>query len=84
MPCLEVHQLLADIQVVLKCFPNPAIAQHIIQRFTRTMAEDAGRLILKLISTNRPNGVQSVLHFFVNTLYVVNASPRVCTDRRWW
>jgi hypothetical protein len=76
MPCLEVHQLLADIQVVLKCFPNPAIAQHIIQRFTRTMAEDAGRLILKLISINRLSGVQSVLHIFVNTPSVVNARPR--------
>ncbi len=76
MPCLEVHQLLADIQVVLKCFPNPAIAQHISQRFTRTMAEGAGRLILKLISINRLSGVQYVLHIYVNTPSVVNARPR--------
>lgn len=76
MPCLEVHQLLADIQVVLKCSPNPAIAQHISQRFTWTMAEVVGHLILKLTSTNRPGGVQSVRHSFVNTPSVVIAKPR--------
>lgn len=76
MPCLEVHQLLADIQVVLKCFPNPAIAQHISQRFTRTMVEGAGHLMLKLTSTNQHSGVQSVRHSFVNNPSVASAKPR--------
>ncbi len=80
MLCLEVHQLLADIQVVLKCFPNPAIAMHISQLFTKTMVVGAEHLMQKLISTSQPIGDRYVRHFFVNTLSVVSAKLRGLYD----
>ena len=76
MPCPEVHQLLVDIQVAIRCSPCPAIAHHISQRFTVTMAAGAGRLMRKLTSTSHRFGGLCARHFYETTPFASNVSPR--------
>lgn len=83
MPCPEVHQLLVDIQVAIRCSPCPAIAHHISQRFTVTMAAGAGRLMRKLTSTSHRFGGLCARHFYETTPFAANVSPRDGSRVRW-